>query len=137
MNPPLVSPPSHAPVDTPITWADPGREQAFAAWLGAIEARHALARSTLRSASSDASFRRYFRIDASSGASFIIMDAASCSTTCGAFSPAACSRPATVMNGPTSSSGGGACHAGDLFTEDCVYPIETHTHSFLTSQDEH
>ena len=79
LNPPLVSPPSHAPshvpVHAPITWADPGREQAFAAWLGAIEARHALARSTLRSASSDASFRRYFRIDASSGASFIIMDA--------------------------------------------------------------
>ncbi|HEX7440003.1 MAG TPA: phosphotransferase, partial [Caldimonas sp.] len=37
---------------------------------------HGLRPATLRSASSDASFRRYFRIDAESGASFIVMDAA-------------------------------------------------------------
>ncbi len=36
---------------------------------------HGLVVATLRSASADASFRRYFRIDAASGASFIVMDA--------------------------------------------------------------
>ena len=36
---------------------------------------HALDTTTLRSASSDASFRRYFRIDGASGNSFIVMDA--------------------------------------------------------------
>ncbi len=36
---------------------------------------HGLNTATLRSASADASFRRYFRIDAGSGASFIVMDA--------------------------------------------------------------
>ena len=83
MNPPLARAPADsptgAPLRGPIAWADRGRELAFGAWLGAIGARHALAATTLRSASSDASFRRYFRIDAVNGAvnaaSFIIMDA--------------------------------------------------------------
>jgi len=59
----------------PIAWADPAREQAFAAWLGALAPRHGLRAETLRSASSDASFRRYFRIDGAAGASYIVMDA--------------------------------------------------------------
>ena len=61
-------------------WADPVRERAFHAWLGGIAPAHALNPATLRSASSDASFRRYFRIDVQrpgTGAtrSCIIMDA--------------------------------------------------------------
>ena len=44
-------------------------------WLAAIGPRHGLQLGSLRSASSDASFRRYFRIDAVAGASFIVMDA--------------------------------------------------------------
>ena len=60
-------------------WADPVRERAFHAWLGAVAPLHGLAPATLRSASSDASFRRYFRIDAladhSAARSFIVMDA--------------------------------------------------------------
>jgi N-acetylmuramate 1-kinase len=58
-----------------IAWADPARHHAFDTWLQAVAPAHGLIVSTLRSASADASFRRYFRIDAHSGASFIVMDA--------------------------------------------------------------
>ena len=58
----------------PIAWTDPQRGQAFAAWLTGISAASGLLPGTLRLASADASFRRYFRIDAASG-SRIIMDA--------------------------------------------------------------
>ncbi len=62
--------------DSPdIAWPDPARRTAFEQWLASIAARHALAPATLRSASSDASFRRYLRIDSAAGASFIVMDA--------------------------------------------------------------
>ncbi|MEO7851842.1 MAG: phosphotransferase [Rubrivivax sp.] len=63
-----ASPPSS------IAWKDPARGQAFEAWLGATTGPHGLHPSTLRIASADASFRRYFRID-SQGGSRIIMDA--------------------------------------------------------------
>ena len=43
--------------------------------MAAVGERHGLDPSSLRSASSDASFRRYFRIDAAGGATFIVMDA--------------------------------------------------------------
>ncbi|MEO8806667.1 MAG: phosphotransferase [Burkholderiaceae bacterium] len=56
-------------------WADPTRHAAFDTWLQAVAPAHGLKAATLRSASADASFRRYFRIDAASGASFIVMDA--------------------------------------------------------------
>jgi aminoglycoside/choline kinase family phosphotransferase len=58
-----------------IAWVDPAREAAFARWLDGIAVTHRLRPTTLRSASSDASFRRYFRIDAEGGATFIVMDA--------------------------------------------------------------
>ena len=58
----------------PIAWTAPQRGQAFAAWLTGISAASGLLPGTLRLASADASFRRYFRIDAASG-SRIIMDA--------------------------------------------------------------
>ena len=56
-------------------WADPARQHLFDTWLQTVAPAHGLIVSTLRSASADASFRRYFRIDAGSGASFIVMDA--------------------------------------------------------------
>lgn len=62
-----------APV-SPIAWTDPAREQAFNAWLRSRPASLGLRADTLRSASADASFRRYFRVDAAQG-SLIIMDA--------------------------------------------------------------
>jgi aminoglycoside/choline kinase family phosphotransferase len=70
-NPLIASTPA-----APIVWADAAREQAFADWLQGIGSRHGLQAATLRSASSDASFRRYFRIDGTPpGSSFIVMDA--------------------------------------------------------------
>jgi aminoglycoside/choline kinase family phosphotransferase len=59
----------------PIAWADPAREAAFQHWLAGVAGAHGLRPETLRSASSDASFRRYFRIDGVPPASFIVMDA--------------------------------------------------------------
>lgn len=60
-----------------VSWADPARERAFAAWLAPLATAHGLVPATLRPASADASFRRYLRIDASApgAASRIIMDA--------------------------------------------------------------
>ncbi len=59
-----------------IAWSDPARREAFEAWLDGVAATHALQPGGLRAASSDASFRRYFRIDAADGGgSFIVMDA--------------------------------------------------------------
>jgi aminoglycoside/choline kinase family phosphotransferase len=66
---------NHPTAHSAIAWPDPQREQDFARWLGEIAPRHALAPASLRSASSDASFRRYFRVDAGAGRSFIVMDA--------------------------------------------------------------
>ena len=60
---------------TPVTWADPARALAFAAWLQGVATQHALAPASTRLASADASFRRYFRIDKAAGGSCIIMDA--------------------------------------------------------------
>jgi N-acetylmuramate 1-kinase len=57
-------------------WSDPAREVAFQAWLGRESASHGLSAASVRPASADASFRRYFRVDRSDGAgSCIIMDA--------------------------------------------------------------
>ncbi|MBK4733717.1 aminoglycoside phosphotransferase family protein [Noviherbaspirillum pedocola] len=50
------------------------RQNLIRAWLAALSAP-ALLPDTLRAASSDASFRRYFRVDAADGASYIVMDA--------------------------------------------------------------
>ncbi|HCY14712.1 MAG: aminoglycoside phosphotransferase [Curvibacter sp. GWA2_64_110] len=60
--------------ETAIAWTSPEREAAFHQWLAALAASQQLLPATLRPASADASFRRYFRIDAAQG-SRIIMDA--------------------------------------------------------------
>ena len=61
---------------SPIAWQDLARASAFAHWLAAVAPQHGLQTDTVRLASADASFRRYFRVDVVSGAtSFIIMDA--------------------------------------------------------------
>ena len=59
---------------TAISWADDGRRRRFDDWLAAVGPRHGLQPATLCPASSDASFRRYFRIEGG-GASFVVMDA--------------------------------------------------------------
>ena len=58
-----------------IEWPAPQRQQAFNRWLDSVSAPHGLVTSSLRSASSDASFRRYFRVDTTGGAPCIVMDA--------------------------------------------------------------
>jgi aminoglycoside/choline kinase family phosphotransferase len=63
-----------APVSVAVAWDDPARQAAFQAWLAPVARTHGLRPDTLRPASSDASFRRYLRLDGSGG-SFIVMDA--------------------------------------------------------------
>jgi aminoglycoside/choline kinase family phosphotransferase len=64
---------THDPAHS-VHWADDARRQLFDNWLGRIASRHGLRGQTLRPASSDASFRRYLRIEGA-GTTFIIMDA--------------------------------------------------------------
>jgi aminoglycoside/choline kinase family phosphotransferase len=71
---PLPSPVSSTLSGEPIGWPDPQRASQFAHWLAGITAEQGLQPASLRSASADASFRRYFRIDCTAG-SRIIMDA--------------------------------------------------------------
>ncbi len=70
--------PSTPPAD--LHWPNPERAAAFAAWLAPLVTTHRLLPDSLRAASSDASFRRYLRIDCAalagkSGSSLIVMDA--------------------------------------------------------------
>ena len=61
-----------------IEWAQPERAAAFHQWLQSLEQAHGVLPATVRAASADASFRRYFRVDLAAGsaaASCVIMDA--------------------------------------------------------------
>ena len=71
----------------PVSWADTAREQLFTSWLGTCIHEFSLLPQTLRLASADASFRRYFRINSSSSShkSFIIMDAPPDKENCDSF----------------------------------------------------
>ncbi len=66
--------PTGTPSQTPIEWGDPSRETAFNQWLQAQALSHGVIPPTVRAASADASFRRYFRVDTAQ-ASCIVMDA--------------------------------------------------------------
>lgn len=71
----MLQPPiSPAPIPSSIVWTDSTRLAQFDAWLASVAILHHLQIATLRPASADASFRRYFRINSASK-SFIIMDA--------------------------------------------------------------
>ncbi len=63
-----------SPTPNAPTWDDPLRQQAFAQWLQQLAPSHGLQVDSVRVASADASFRRYFRIDGTEGTR-IIMDA--------------------------------------------------------------
>ncbi|PKO62639.1 MAG: aminoglycoside phosphotransferase [Betaproteobacteria bacterium HGW-Betaproteobacteria-18] len=63
-----------APTSPVIDWRDAARAAQFTHWLADTATQHGLQLGSLRLASADASFRRYFRIDAQEG-SRIIMDA--------------------------------------------------------------
>ena len=68
-----------------LDWADSHRASAFAQWLAAVAPQHDLQTDTVRLASADASFRRYFRVDAAGGQCFIIMDAPPAQEDCAPF----------------------------------------------------
>ncbi len=72
-----------------IDWADPARASAFGRWLVVTGPQFQLQVATVRLASADASFRRYFRVDAADAAtgksSYIIMDAPPAQEDCRPF----------------------------------------------------
>ena len=71
---------------SPIEWPNPARASAFAQWLAVTAGPYSLQVDSVRPASADASFRRYFRIDAAAGsASYIIMDAPPAQEDCAPF----------------------------------------------------
>ncbi len=70
---------------SPIEWTDSGRQSAFHTWMGEQANRHDLCPETLRPASADASFRRYFRIDRRAGGACIVMDAPPAQENCRPF----------------------------------------------------
>jgi aminoglycoside/choline kinase family phosphotransferase len=70
--------------DHPISWTDPARRAAFERWLAALAPTHGLDAASLRPASADASFRRYFRVDGTQG-SRIVMDAPPSHEDCAPF----------------------------------------------------
>ena len=75
-----------------IVWLDAARSRLFSSWLSSMAATHALDVASLRLASADASFRRYFRIDRLNGDttnSCIIMDAPPDKEDCSAFAKVA------------------------------------------------
>lgn len=61
------------PTTDAVSW-HPARRALFEPWLAALVQAHGLQPATLRPASSDASFRRYLRLEGGGG-SFIVMDA--------------------------------------------------------------
>ena len=74
----MSTPPTHAPsgLSSPVAieWSQPERHAAFTQWLDDQVHNHGVQPATLRAASADASFRRYFRVDTAVG-SCIVMDA--------------------------------------------------------------
>lgn len=86
---------------SPLVWTDPARASAFAHWLAAVAPQHALQTESVRLASADASFRRYFRVDAADGASsFIIMDAPPAQEDCRPFAKVAALMLEAGLNAP-------------------------------------
>ena len=69
---PMAPTPSALPA---ISWPDSARETAFWQWFQPLAGLHGLQPATLAPASTDASFRRYFRVMGDDGSSRIVMDA--------------------------------------------------------------
>ena len=98
-----MTPSSANPASTAdIVWSDPGRAAFFAQWLSVTSAASQLDPATLRLASADASFRRYFRIDRIDRAagSCIIMDAPPALEDCAPFVKIAALMTAAGLNAP-------------------------------------
>ena len=85
---------------TPLTWATPERQQACEAWLNSLVLTRGVVPQSLRIASADASFRRYLRVDTTSGASLIVMDAPPEKENCQPFVKVALLMKAAGLNAP-------------------------------------
>ena len=98
MTPSFANPASTAD----IVWSDPGRAAFFAQWLSVTSAASQLDPATLRLASADASFRRYFRIDriGRDAGSCIIMDAPPALEDCAPFVKIAALMAEAGLNAP-------------------------------------
>ena len=85
-----------------IVWSDPARAAAFAQWLSITSGACQLDPATLRLASADASFRRYFRIDRidQGAGSCIIMDAPPALEDCAPFVKIAALMADAGLNAP-------------------------------------
>lgn len=83
-----------------IDWPDATRQTAFAAWLLAQQAAHGLLPASVRLASADASFRRYFRVDTQSGSTCVIMDAPPAFEDCRPFVKVAALMQAAGLRAP-------------------------------------
>ncbi|HWS78043.1 MAG TPA: phosphotransferase, partial [Thermomonas sp.] len=93
--------PAPAPARAAPVWTDPAREAAFQRWLDRESAGHGLVAGSVRPASADASFRRYFRVDRADGAgSCIIMDAPPAQENCAPFVHVAALMLAAGLNVP-------------------------------------
>ena len=81
----LPTPPSSAVQAGAVDWPDAARAALFAGWLDGAASAHGLRVETVRHASADASFRRYFRVDTHAGSSCIVMDAPPALEDCAPF----------------------------------------------------
>ncbi len=88
-----------SPLPTPIAWTDPLRQAAFEQWLGSLSSVHGIDPASVRSASADASFRRYFRVDTADGPR-IVMDAPPAQEDCRPFVQLAALLRGAGLNAP-------------------------------------
>ena len=95
-----VSSPQPHPTTLTLEWSDPARATAFGAWLACVAPAHQLLPASVRHASADASFRRYFRIDTTVGDSCIIMDAPPALEDCAPFARIAALMADVGLNAP-------------------------------------
>ena len=98
-----MTPPSANPASTAdIVWIEQARASVFAQWLNDASAAYQLDPATLRLASADASFRRYFRVDHIDQrmGSCIIMDAPPALEDCAPFVKIAALMTAAGLNAP-------------------------------------
>jgi len=88
-----------SPPPSPIAWTEPQRQTAFEQWLGSLPRAHGVDPASVRSASSDASFRRYFRVDTAHGPR-IVMDAPPAQEDCRPFVRVAALLRGAGLNAP-------------------------------------
>ena len=96
------SPDAPAPLGAPAAplWPDADRQAAFARWMAGIAVEQGLRPASVRTASADASFRRYLRVDTQGGGSRIVMDAPPAHENCQPFVHVAALMHGAGLNAP-------------------------------------